>query len=232
MNLKELTKLIEEAKKKNEELKKIYEPIEVLEGFWFKYHDRVFVFLGLEENNKPVFKELVKKEGEKHMAIDANGNWVGHTVTMELSDLEVDYFKVAKDLLMNIKISFKDFESIKTFIERIDTENMTLFEATIFNVLTGKTFVKNSWSEDAKSRLQMFIYDNKLITQDEEQVSTKSGSVKLDSPDRFSLYKGSYKSLIDNNNEKVIRLKELKEEIEPFYNKIKEYERLKQELNL
>jgi hypothetical protein len=146
--------------------------------------------------------------------------------------MEFEYFKVAKDLFMNMKINLDDFKSIKNFIEKIDITSMSLFEATVFNILTGKTFVKNSWSEDARSRLQMFLYDNKLITQDGDGISTKSSTVKLDSTEKYSLYKGEYKSIKNSNNEKVQNLKQLEQKILPFYNKMKEYENLKRELNL
>lgn len=205
-------------------------PLEIQKGFWFTYKDRTYVFIRENDLGVPIFEELLKK-GE-NMAIDNEGNWVGHTIKTELSDLEFEYFKVAKDLLMNMKITLEDFKSIKLFIEKLDIENMTLLEAVIFNILTGKSFVKNSWSDEAKSRLQTFIYDRKLITQDGNEVSTKSGSVKIESSERYSLYRGEYISLIDSNNEKVQRMRCLEEEIMPFYNKIKEYEELKRELNL
>lgn len=166
------------------------------------------------------------------MAVDQEGNWVGHLNNIEMTDLELAFYNQAKRIKMNMKYNLLDFEKVIDFLEKVDINNMTLLEAVIINVLTGKTFVKNSWSEDAKSRFQTFIYDRKLITQDGNEVSTKSGSVKIESTERYSLYKGEFISLIDSNNEKVSRLKELEEEIMPFYNKIKEYENLKRELNL
>lgn len=225
---KELAEIMKEAKEKNEELKKSFEPMEIHIGFWFKYKDKTFVFKGLKEN-QPEFIEYKK---EKDMAVDQEGNWIGHTNNIEMTDLELAFYKQAKRIKMNMKYDLLDFENIINFLEKIDINNMTLLEAVIINVLTGKTFVKNSWSDDAKSRLQTYIYDKKLITQDANEVSTKSGSVKIESTERYSLYKGEFISLIDSNNEKVQRLRELEEEIMPFYNKIKEYENLKRDLNL
>ena len=183
-------------------------------------------------------KEIIKddkgyyKYKEDNMAVDQDGKWVGHLNNIEMTDLELAFYNQAKRIKMNMKYNLLDFEKVIDFLEKVDINNMTLLEAVIINMLTGKTFVKNSWSDEAKSRLQTFIYDRKLITQDGNEVSTKSGSVKIESPERYSLYKGKYISLIDSNNEKVQRLRYLEEEIMPFYNKIKEYEDLKKELNL
>lgn len=226
---KELAEMIESAKEKNRELKRGYEPIEFYIGSWFKYDDRIFVLKGLK-GDQPEFLEY-KQKGE-NMAVDNNGKWVGNLNKIELSDLELDYFKVAKEIEMIVKFTLSDFKSIKEFLEKTDLDNMSLLEAVIINVLTGKTFVKNSWSDEAKSRLQTFIYDKKLITQDGNEVSTKSSSIKIDSPERYSIYQGCFKSLIDSDNEKIKRLKELETEIAPFYNKMKEYEQLKRDLNL
>ena len=226
---KELAEIMKEAKKKNEELKKSFEPMEIRIGFWFKYEGKTFVFKGLKEG-QPEFLEY-KQKGE-NMAVDNNGKWVGNLNKIELSDLELDYFKVAKEIEMIVKFTLSDFKSIKEFLEKTDLDNMSLLEAVIINVLTGKTFVKNSWSDEAKSRLQTFIYDKKLITQDGNEVSTKSSSIKIGSPERYSIYQGCFKSLIDSDNEKIKRLKELETEIAPFYNKMKEYEQLKRDLNL
>lgn len=226
---KELAEMMKEAKEKNRELKRGYEPIEFYIGSWFKYDNRIFVLKGLK-GNQPEFLEY-KQKGE-NMAVDNNGKWVGNLNKIELSDLELDYFKVAKEIEMIVKFTLPDFKSIKEFLEKIDLDNMSLLEAVIINVLTGKTFVKNSWSDEAKSRLQTFIYDRKLITQDGNEVSTKSSSIKIDSPERYSIYQGCFKSLIDSDNEKIKRLKELETEIAPFYNKMKEYEQLKRDLNL
>lgn len=227
---KELAEIMKEAKERNEEIKKNLEPVEIETGFWFKYKDRTFVFKGLKED-QPEFVEYIKLEGV-NMAVDQNGNWVGHLNNVEMTDLELGFYNQAKRIMMNMKYSLLDFEKVIDFLEKTDINNMTLLEAVIINMLTGKTFVKNSWSDEAKSRLQTFIYDRKLITQDGNEVSTKSGSVKIESSERYSLYRGKYVSLIDSNNEKVQRMKHLEEEIMPFYNKMKEYEDLKRELNL
>ena len=227
---KELVKMMKEAKEGNEEIKKNLEPVEIETGFWFKYKGRTFVFKGLKEE-QPEFVEYKKLE-EVNMAVDQNGNWVGHLNNVEMTDLELGFYNQAKRIKMNMKYSLLDFEKVIDFLEKTDINNMTLLEAVIINMLTGKTFVKNSWSDEAKSRLQTFIYDRKLITQDGNEVSTKSGSVKIESLERYSLYKGEYISLIDSNNEKVQRMRHLEEEIMPFYNKMKEYEDLKRELNL
>jgi hypothetical protein len=227
---KELAEIMKEAKEGNEEIKKNLEPIEIETGFWFKYKGRTFVFKGLKED-RPEFVEYIKLEGV-NMAVDQNGNWIGHLNNVEMTDLELGFYNQAKRIMMNMKYSLLDFEKVIDFLEKTDINNMTLLEAVIINMLTGKTFVKNSWSDEAKSRLQTFIYDRKLITQDGNEVSTKSGSVKIESSERYSLYRGKYVSLIDSNNEKVQRMRHLEEEIMPFYNKMKEYEDLKRELNL
>lgn len=227
---KELAEIMKEAKEGNEEIKKSLEPVEIETGFWFKYKGRTFVFKGLKED-QPEFVEYIKLEGV-NMAVDQNGNWIGHLNNVEMTDLELGFYNQAKRIMMNMKYSLLDFEKVIDFLEKTDINNMTLLEAVIINMLTGKTFVKNSWSDEAKSRLQTFIYDRKLITQDGNEVSTKSGSVKIESSERYSLYRGKYVSLIDSNNEKVQRMRHLEEEIMPFYNKMKEYEDLKRELNL
>ena len=227
---KELAEIMKEAKEGNEEIKKSLEPVEIETGFWFKYKGRTFVFKGLKED-QPEFVEYIKLEGV-YMAVDQNGNWIGHLNNVEMTDLELGFYNQAKRIMMNMKYSLLDFEKVIDFLEKTDINNMTLLEAVIINMLTGKTFVKNSWSDEAKSRLQTFIYDRKLITQDGNEVSTKSGSVKIESSERYSLYRGKYVSLIDSNNEKVQRMRHLEEEIMPFYNKMKEYEDLKRELNL
>ena len=192
------------------------------------------------ENLAKIIEEAKKSNAEmkkKYEPIEiTKGFWFKYQnrtfVFKGLKDNEPEFVEMIK---LEEKPIFQEPEYLKnvlTILEKIDLDNMTLLEAVIMNILTGKTFVKNSWSEDAKSRLQSFIYDKKLITQDENKISTKSSSIRMDSSDRYSLYKGSFKSLIDSDNEKIKKLKDLEREILPFYSKIKEYEDLKRDLNL
>ena len=81
---KELAEIMKEAKEGNEEIKKSLEPVEIETGFWFKYKGRTFVFKGLKED-QPEFVEYIKLEGV-NMAVDQNGNWIGHLNNVEMID--------------------------------------------------------------------------------------------------------------------------------------------------
>ena len=63
---------MKEAKKRNEELKKSFEPKEIDIGFWFKYKDRTFIFKGIKED-LPEFIEYKKIIDPTHIKCDRYG---------------------------------------------------------------------------------------------------------------------------------------------------------------
>ena len=266
---KELAEIMKEAKKRNEELKKSFEPKEIDIGFWFKYKDRTFVFKGLKED-LPEFieykkiidptsikcdrygnildesREIIKDENGYYryklegedMAVDQNGKWVGNTtkIFLELSDCELERWEAAKDFVLcnNNKIEFDKklaFINICNFIKGLDTNNMDIIEALFYNKVTNKTFVKNSWSEEAKQELQMFYENNRKFTQKKDKIDSNTSQISLDST-RYSIYKGNWASKQGLEQQRKERLKELELKIGPLYNEFKEYENLKRDLNL
>lgn len=174
---------------------------------------------------------------EDNMAVDQKCKWLDHTtkLTLKLSNYELERWQAAKDfILYNNKMDFDKklaFMGICNFIKDLDTNDMNIIEALFYNKFTNKTFVKNSWSEEARQELQMFYENNRKYTQKKDKVDSSTSQINLDST-RYSIYKGNWESQQGFEQRRRDRLKELELKIGPLYNEFKEYENLKKDLNL
>ena len=132
----------------------------------------------------------------------------------------------------NRVLDFSDrsfLDSLVAIFSNMNLNEMNIIQAILYNLTTGKSFVKNSWSDESKGRLQTYFFQGKLVTQDRKEFSSTSTQLRL-GPVFYSPYKGKYETIEKQQVQKMARLKELEEKIQPLYNQFKEYENLKREL--
>lgn len=140
-------------------------------------------------------------------------------------------FQNTQKILSFWKQQMKEEKQIIKWYRSLNKKDLTIEEALLLSRVLGISFIKNSWSDEAKQNLQYYVGNRDKKTIFIQRKDNKPEKQQPPTGTSFAIYEGPYKKYRDLMSKELQELEELEIKVGPLYEDFKKYEKLKEMLD-